>query len=132
MKRINIKLKRSCLDCDYCKLEIEKIYDSFITELQVLRCEHANVCKKYMDGPNQTISDYLEEKKEWFLPGERLPEDDAFVLVQLTEKATYAKFNNKIQLGSYYKKIGWVIDGYCDLDEEVVAWQPLPEAYEEG
>ena len=131
MKSVRIELKRSCLECDYCELEIEKVCD-LITACQVLRCGHANVCKGYIDDQDPTISDCLEEKKEWILTGERLPEDDTFVLVQITGTADHEKFNNAIQLGSYYPSDGWLIDGHFDFEGEVVAWQPLPDEYEEN
>lgn len=131
MKSVRIELKRSCLECDYCELEIEKVC-GLITACQVLRCGHANVCKGYIDDQDPTISDCLEEKKEWILTGERLPEDDTFVLVQITGTADHEKFNNAIQLGSYYPADGWLIDGHFDFEGEVVAWQPLPEPYKEG
>ena len=131
MKSVRIELKRSCLECDYCELEIEKVCD-LITACQVLRCGHANVCKGYIDDQDPTISDCLEEKKEWILTGERLPEDDTFVLVQITGTADHEKFNNAIQLGSYYPADGWLIEGHFDFEGEVVAWQPLPDEYEEN
>lgn len=131
MKSVRIELKRSCLECDYCELEIEKVCD-LITACQVLRCGHANVCKGYIDDQDPTISDCLEEKNEWILTGERLPEDDTFVLVQITGTADHEKFNNAIQLGSYYPADGWLIDGHFDFEGEVVAWQPLPDEYEEN
>lgn len=131
MKSVRIELKRSCLECDYCELEIEKVC-GLITACQVLRCGHANVCKGYIDDQDPTISDCLEEKKEWILTGERLPEDDTFVLVQITGTADHEKFNNAIQLGSYYPADGWLIDGHFDFEGEVVAWQPLPDEYEEN
>ena len=131
MKSVRIELKRSCLECDYCELEIEKVCD-LITACQVLRCGHANVCKGYIDDQDPTISDCLEEKKEWILTGERLPEDDTFVLVQITGTANHVKFNNAIQLGSYYPAEGWLIDEYPEFEGEIIAWQPLPEPYKEG
>lgn len=131
MKSVRIELKRSCLECDYCELEIEKVC-GLITACQVLRCGHANVCKGYIDDQDPTISDCLEEKKEWILTGERLPEDDTFVLVQITGTADHEKFNNAIQLGSYYPADGWLINGHFDFEGEIIAWQPLPEPYKEG
>lgn len=131
MKSVRIELKRSCLECDYCELEIEKVC-GLITACQVLRCGHANVCKGYIDDQDPIISDCLEEKKEWILTGERLPEDDTFVLVQITGTADHEKFNNAIQLGSYYPADGWLIDGHFDFEGEVVAWKPLPDKYEEN
>lgn len=70
-------------------------------------------------------------KHRWILTGERLPEDDTFVLVQITGTADHEKFNNAIQLGSYYPADGWLIDGHFDFVGEVAAWQPLPEPYKE-
>ena len=60
MKSVRIELKRSCLECDYCELEIEKVC-GLITACQVLRCGHANVCKGYIDDQDPIISDCLEE-----------------------------------------------------------------------
>lgn len=132
MKSVRIELKRSCLECDYCELEIEKVC-GLITACQVLRCGHANVCKGYIDDRDPTISDCLEEKKEWILTGERLPEDDTFVLVQITGQTATTGFQNAMQIGYYdlnWRR--WYIDGYEDFVGEVIAWQPLPEPYKEG
>lgn len=132
MKSVRIELKRSCLDCNYCELEIEKVC-GHITACQILRCGHANVCKGYIDDQDPTISDCSEaEKNEWTTTRERLPEDDSFVLVQITGTADHEKFNNAIRLGSYYPADGWLIEGHFDFEGEVVAWQPLPDEYEEN
>ena len=72
-----------------------------------------------------------EAKNRWILPGERLPKDDTLVLVQIIGKADHVKFNNAIQMGSYYPADGWLIDGHFDFEGKVVAWQPLPEPYKE-
>lgn len=131
MKSVRIELKRSCLECDYCELEIEKVC-GLITACQVLRCGHANVCKGYIGDQDPIISDCLEEKKEWILTGERLPEDDTFVLVQITGQAANVGFNNALQIGYYDKGTHfWCIDGYEDFVGEVIAWQLLPDEYEE-
>ncbi|MGO5166570.1 MULTISPECIES: DUF551 domain-containing protein [unclassified Candidatus Paralachnospira] len=132
MKSVRIELKRSCLECDYCELEIEKVC-GLITACQVLRCGHANVCKGYIDDQDPTISDCLEEKKEWILTGERLPEDDTLVLVQITGQTATTGLQNAMQIGYYdlnWRR--WYIDGYEDFVGEVIAWQPLPEPYKEG
>lgn len=132
MKSVRIELKRSCLDCNYCELEIEKVCD-LITACQVLRCGHANVCKGYIDDQDPTISDCLEEKKEWILTGERLPEDDTLVLVQITGQTATTGLQNAMQIGYYdlnWRR--WYIDGYEDFVGEVIAWQPLPEPYKDG
>ena len=131
MKSVRIELKRSCLDCDYCELEIEKVC-GLITACQVLRCGHAKVCKKYIDDPDPTISDCLEEKNEWIRPGERLPKDDTLVLVQITGQDASTGFENALQIGEYYPDEGWIIDGYPEFEGEIIAWRPLPEPYEKG
>ena len=132
MKSVRIELKRSCLECDYCELEIEKVC-GLITACQVLRCGHANMCKGHIDDQDPTISDCLEEKKEWILTGERLPEDDTLVLVQITGQTATTGLQNAMQIGYYdlnWRR--WYIDGYEDFVGEVIAWQPLPEPYKEG
>lgn len=79
----------------------------------------------------QVMNELAKEraKHRWIRPGERLPEDDSFVLVQITGTADHEKFNNAIQLGSYYPADGWLIDGHFDFEGEIIAWQPLPEPY---
>lgn len=95
----------------------------------VIRLNDFNQC-----STGQVMNELAKEraKHRWILPGERLPEDDSFVLVQITGTANHVKFNNAIQLGSYYPAEGWLIDGYPEFEGEIIAWQPLPEPYREG
>lgn len=86
------------------------------------RCEAGRLLKK------------LQQEKDnhrWITPEEKLPKDDSYVLVQITGTADHVKFNNAIQLGSYYPADGWLIDGHFDFEGEIIAWQPLPEPYRE-
>lgn len=135
MKSVRIELKRSCLECDYCELEIEKVCD-LITACQVLRCGHAKVCKGYIDDSGPIISDDLEREEEkknkWTPTRERLPENDEIMLIQITGQAENAGFQDAMQIGYYDPDTDhWCVDGYEDFVGEVTAWQPLPDEYEE-
>ena len=94
----------------------------------VVRLNDFNQC-----STGQAMKELAKEraKHRWIRPEERLPKDDTLVLVQITGKADHVKFNNAIQMGSYYPAEGWLIDGHFDFEGEVVAWQPLPEPYKE-
>ena len=62
MDNVNIKLKRSCLTCVSCDLMTggEIIY-SAETDVKYwnITCSHVDVCKRYIDDPDETISEYL-------------------------------------------------------------------------
>nr|DAF02391.1 MAG TPA: hypothetical protein [Caudoviricetes sp.] len=62
MDTVNIKLKKSCLNCVYC----DPITDgeTISTWEQVMfqyftSCSHVDICKRYIDDPGETISEYL-------------------------------------------------------------------------
>lgn len=62
MDNVNIKLKRSCLTCVYCDPITggEIIYSSEpYVKYWNITCSHVDVCKRYIDDPGETISEYL-------------------------------------------------------------------------
>lgn len=73
-----------------------------------------------------------EQKNGWIRAKEQLPKNNEIVLVQITGQAANARFNNALQIG-YYDQCThfWCIDGYEDFAGEVIAWQMLPDEYEE-
>ncbi len=75
-----------------------------------------------------------EERKKhrWIPVKERLPENDDFVLVTVSGIYNHLTFSNVIELASYSKQEGWMINGYLEWEDPgVIAWMPLPEAYKE-
>lgn len=73
-----------------------------------------------------------EQKNGWIRAKERVPKSNEIVLVQITGQAANAGFDNALQIGYYDKDTHfWCIDGYEDFVGEVIAWQLLPDEYEE-
>lgn len=87
---------------------------------------------------SKRISDALElsrsalEQTAWIPCSERLPEDpNKFVLIQCNGKYKNTTFDEAVQMATYEKQEGWILDGYEEAEVEVVAWMPLPKPYEE-
>ena len=62
MDNVNINLKKSCLNCAYCNLITgrEIVYSAEPgVEYWNITCSHVDVCKRYIDDPDETISEYL-------------------------------------------------------------------------
>ena len=71
-----------------------------------------------------------EDKHRWIPVTERLPEDDAFVLVTVKGKYRGIIFEDAIEIANYYDGDGWELEAYPELDNpNVTAWQPLPAPY---
>lgn len=88
---------------------------------------------------SKRISDALElarsalEQTTWIPCSERLPEDpDKFVLIKCNGNYKNITFDEAVQMATYEKQEGWILDGYEEAEVEVVAWMPLPEPYEKG
>lgn len=140
MDNVNIKLKKCCLTCAYCDVVADKAVKRYFTDTEEkcwnITCSHAGVCKSYIDDPGHTINNHLkskkEEKSEWTPTKKQLPQNDEILLVQITGKTATREFQNALQIGYYDQdQDHWYIDGYEDFVGKVVAWQPLPEEYEE-
>lgn len=61
---IDIKLKRCCLDCDDCDIEIDERveYGAYGGKAKCcdVTCKHSLVCKRFIDdGDDICISEYL-------------------------------------------------------------------------
>ena len=73
-----------------------------------------------------------EQKNGWIRAKEQVPKNDEIVLVQITGQTATAGFQNAMQIGYYDPNLRrWHIDGYEDFVGEVIAWQLLPDEYEE-
>lgn len=62
MDNVNIKLKKSCLNCVYCDLITdEEIIYPLEPDVKYwnITCSHVDVCNRYIDDPGETISEYL-------------------------------------------------------------------------
>lgn len=68
-----------------------------------------------------------ENKGEWIPVSERLPEKNVWVLV--TVKQSGKRFQEIMRRNNYIEAWTDNIDNYTD---EIIAWQPLPEPYEEN
>ena len=65
------------------------------------------------------------KKDEWIPCNERLPEERIAVLVWCPER-------KNIHCACYEEKQWWIFGAYFKkIEEDVTAWQPLPEPYEE-
>lgn len=62
MDNVNIKLKKSCLNCVYCDLITgEETISTWEQDVKYwnITCSHIDICKRYIDDPGETISEYL-------------------------------------------------------------------------
>ena len=74
-----------------------------------------------------------EPEQKWIPVTEKLPENGCGVLVTVNGKHSNITFVNALEIAEYRNTEGWIIEGYLDwLDPNVIAWQPLPEAYKES
>lgn len=75
------------------------------------------------------INELAEEYKGGWIPcSERLPERNMFVLVEMNNGRMYvAKNVDRVRIGCY--EYEWTIGGAYLFTEDVIAWQPLSEAY---
>lgn len=79
------------------------------------------------------------EQREWIPVSERMPDDETEVLFQYqygqSMMVGYHKFDYTIYPFGHEdsNETGWYdrIDDFICGDDEVIAWQPLPEAYKE-
>ena len=67
---------------------------------------------------------------EWIPVGERLPEDDNFVLITVQlGGTTYLPIVHR-KLAYYDCNVGWLFSYSRQVQDKVLAWMPLPEPYE--
>ena len=125
----NIHGVMDVVDADNCKniikaLEKEPCEDC-ISRQEAINCATLNEFRyKIVEDIKTLPSVTPKEKTGWIPVSERLPEERSSVLV-------YCPRNDNIFL-AYLKQGKWYIFSlYCDesIDEPIVAWMPLPEAY---
>ena len=101
-----------------------------VFNIVIERCLNAQNLKdaREFDEAKQIVIEALEQAPEWILCSERLPEEGLTVLI-LAE-------NGHIEFGQRDEnKWEWLAESIADYwteAEEVIAWQPLPEPYEES
>lgn len=100
-------------DCGYSEYEIREALDG------VLRVLEQDPMSK-LERIKEIISD-----PKWILISEKLPRERRAVLVYCPER-------KNIYCG-YYEETQWWIYGayFTKIEEDVVAWQPLPKPYQE-
>ena len=75
----------------------------------------------------EILCEFIEEQPkigDWITCSERLPEEDGFYLVTLTEKVT--DINDTRVTKVFFSEKSNSFTGY---GKSVIAWQPLPEEY---
>lgn len=120
------------------KSEIPKIHELFdiayeYNKEDFTRTELSQKCTTYLLDMWQTLGAIVdnyspaENKGEWIPVSERLPEKNVWVLVTVEKSGKC--FQEIMRRSNYFE--AWIddIDYYTD---EIIAWQPLPEPYEEG
>lgn len=79
------------------------------------------------------LGKYQEERRkhQWIPVKERLPEEEGFVLVQVSGRPKHSiLLVNALQLAEYDPDEGWILEMYPEwIGALPVAWMPLPEAY---
>ena len=101
-----------------------------VFNLVIERCINAQNLKeaREFDEAKQIVIEALEQEPKWIPVTESLPEEGLTVLI-LAE-------NGHIEFGQRDEdKWEWLAESIADYwteAEEVIAWQPLPEPYEES
>ena len=101
-----------------------------VFNIVIERCINAQNLKeaREFDEAKQIVIEALQQEPEWIPVSERLPEEGLTVLI-LAE-------NGHIEFGQRDEnKWEWLAESISDYwteAEEVIAWQPLPEPYEES
>lgn len=99
----------------------EKINQSYPT------CEENHKLYDLLSNAADTIESLFRNQTAggWIPCSERLPEEDGFYLVTLTDKITDIVDIRIMKI--YFSKTSKIFVGYGDT---VIAWQPLPAPYE--
>ena len=92
-------------------------------------------CNRLTEGAfdyYESIADWDEEyintstdSSTWIPCSERLPEEDGYYLVT----TRFYHLHNLVVMGCNFEDGKWL---YMDGDDEVLAWQPLPQPYKAG
>lgn len=84
-----------------------------------------NMCDEISNEAYKKIMCHIKEEQQWIPCSERLPEPDTFVL-------TYHRhLSFDYQYVSSIDETTGEWSGFCgNLSDEVLAWMPLPDAYE--
>lgn len=75
---------------------------------------------------------FVQSEQRWIPCSERLPEDDALMIVNYIDNRPEAM---DIWIGWHEMENVWYIDGEAHSKEygnEVIAWMPLPQPYKGG
>lgn len=102
-----------------------------VFNIVIERCLNAQNLKdaREFDEAKQIVIEALQQEPKWIPVTERLPKRDELVLV--TYKTSY-----KIDLCKYLddgsENPWWSYMEGCVWNDDVIAWQPLPEPYEES
>lgn len=102
-------------------------------------CDGENPCKEYDQEKHcchrwtkvirRTIEEVKENaKKQWIPVSEALPKDMDRVLVTIVR----SDGEKRVRSGHYYKGYFMMDNGdtWNEMDKEILAWMPIPEAYQ--
>lgn len=79
-----------------------------------------------IDESIKIVNELAEEYNNGWIPcSERLPEEDGYYLITIR----FYHLHNLVVMGCNFEDGKWL---YMDGDDEVLAWQPLPQPYKAG